>query len=193
MSRQQSVTDSHSATPQTELEVATLAGGCFWCLDAVYRRLRGVHQVVSGFTGGHVRAPSYEMVTYGGTGHAEAVQIHYDPRVIAYRELLEIFFVIHDPTSLNRQGADVGPEYRSAIFFHNPAQEHAARQMIAELTEARLWPNRIVTEVTPAGGFYPAEEYHQRYYERNPDQAYCAFVIAPKVAKLRQYYLEKLK
>jgi peptide-methionine (S)-S-oxide reductase len=184
---------SPNPPPDGNRSIATLAGGCFWCLDAAYQLLRGVHQVVSGYTGGHVAHPSYQAVTTGNTGHAEAVQIHFDPQVITYPDLLDIFFTIHDPTTLNRQGADVGTQYRSAIFYHSPEQEQAARAAIALLTADRVWRDPIVTEVVPAGPFYPAEEYHQRYYARNTSQPYCQVVIAPKVAKLRKHHLERLK
>lgn len=183
-------------SPQAEngqASIATLAGGCFWCLDAVYRQLRGVREVVSGYTGGHVPNPDYYSVGSGDTGHAEAVQITFDPGLISYRDLLEVFFTIHDPTSLNRQGADVGTQYRSAIYYHSPEQKQAAEQVMAEVAASGNWRNRLVTELKPAGPFYTAEEYHQRYFERNPDQGYCRVVIVPKVAKLRQHYLEKLK
>ena len=173
--------------------IATLAGGCFWCLDAVYRQLRGVKEVVSGYTGGHVANPDYYSVGSGDTGHAEAVEITFDPGLISYRDLLEVFFTIHDPTTLNRQGADVGTQYRSAIYYHSPEQKQAAEQVMAEVAASGNWRNRLVTELKPAGPFYTAEEYHQRYFERNPDQGYCRVVIVPKVAKLRQHYLEKLK
>jgi peptide-methionine (S)-S-oxide reductase len=172
-------------------EVATLAGGCFWCLEAVYLELRGVEKVVSGYMGGHVQNPTYEEICGKRTGHAEVVQVVFDPSVISYKELLEVFFTIHDPTTLNRQGNDVGPQYRSAIFFHSPEQEQTAR---AALQEAQgLWPNPIVTEITPASTFYVAEDYHQNYFARNPYQPYCAVVVAPKVAKARKVFVGKLK
>jgi peptide-methionine (S)-S-oxide reductase len=183
-------------SPKSEtnnLAIATLAGGCFWCLDAVYRQLRGVSEVVSGYTGGRVANPTYYAVGSGGTGHAEAVQIHFDPRVISYRDMLEVFFTIHDPTTLNRQGADAGTQYRSAIYYHSPEQKQTAEQVMAEVAAGGHWRNPLVTELEPAGPFYQAEEYHQRYFERNPDQGYCRVIIVPKVAKLRQHYLEKLK
>ncbi len=173
--------------------VATLAGGCFWCLEAVYDDLQGVLDVVSGYAGGHVPNPSYEAVCTGSTGHAEVVQITFDPTQLSYRELLEIFFTIHDPTTLNRQGADVGTQYRSAIFYHSPEQQTIAQQVIADLTADALWPDPIVTEVEPLDAFYPAEEYHQEYFRRNPYQGYCRAVVAPKVAKFRQKYMAKLK
>ncbi len=175
------------------LEVATLAGGCFWCLEAVYDQLKGVTDVVSGYSGGQVAEPSYEQVCTGRTGHAEVVQVTFDPSVISLRQILEVFFTIHDPTTLNRQGADVGPQYRSAIFYHTPEQKATAEQVIADLTGRKLWDRKIVTEVTPFDKFYPAEDYHQEYFARNPHQGYCQFVIAPKVAKFRKEYLANLK
>ncbi len=175
------------------LEVATLAGGCFWCLEAVYDQLKGVTDVVSGYSGGQVAEPSYEQVCTGRTGHAEVVQVTFDPSVISLRQILEFFFTIHDPTTLNRQGADVGPQYRSAIFYHTPEQKATAEQVIADLTGRKLWDRKIVTEVTPFDKFYPAEDYHQEYFARNPHQGYCQFVIAPKVAKFRKEYLANLK
>lgn len=174
-------------------EVATLAGGCFWCLEAVFQDLKGVEQVVSGYAGGHVANPSYQLVCRGTTGHAEVVQITFDPDVISYSELLEVFFTIHDPTTLNRQGADVGTQYRSAIFYHDTAQKAEVERVIAEITAAGTWDDAIVTEVVPLETFYPAEEYHRDYFKRNPDQAYCRAVIAPKVAKARKQFLEKLR
>jgi peptide-methionine (S)-S-oxide reductase len=174
-------------------EMATLAGGCFWCLEAVFDELEGVTDVVSGYTGGDVPAPSYEDVCSGRTGHAEAVQITFDPERVSYHDLLEIFFTIHDPTTLNRQGADVGTQYRSAIFYHSPEQEATAEAVIAELTAARLWGKPIVTQLVPLTEFFPAEAYHQRYFEQHPDQGYCRFVVAPKVAKFRSHYFERLK
>ena len=179
--------------PAQPTEVATLAGGCFWCLEAVYDQLRGVEAVVSGYSGGRRPNPSYEQVCSGATGHAEVVQITFDPRVVSYRELLEVFFTLHDPTTLNRQGADVGTQYRSAIFTHDPAQQAVAEQVIRELNTAGIWPRKIVTEVTPFAAFYPAEAYHQKYFARHPEQGYCQVVIAPKVAKFRQKYLSQLK
>ncbi|MBI3983011.1 MAG: peptide-methionine (S)-S-oxide reductase MsrA [Gemmatimonadetes bacterium] len=174
-------------------ELATLAGGCFWCLEAVYQQLRGVLNVVSGYTGGHATRPTYELVCTGMTGHAEAVQITFDPGVITYRQLLDVFFTIHDPTTLNRQGADVGTQYRSAIFYHDDAQRVMVEQTIADITAARLWDDPIVTEIKPLEMFFPAEEYHRDYFRRNPNQGYCQVVIAPKVAKARTAHLEKLK
>lgn len=178
---------------QHQTETATLAGGCFWCLEAVYNELRGVERVVSGYAGGHRPNPSYEEVCTGTTGHAEVVDITFDPRIVSYRELLEIFFTIHDPTTLNRQGMDIGTQYRSAIFYRTPEQQRIAEDVIAEMTEAGIWPDPIVTEVVPLDRFYPAEEYHQRYFERNPGQGYCRAVVAPKVAKFRSKFFDKLK
>jgi peptide-methionine (S)-S-oxide reductase len=177
----------------TVKEVATLGGGCFWCLEPVFKDLRGVEQVVSGYSGGHVPDPSYQQVCAGSTGHAEVVQVTFDPEIISFRELLEVFFTIHDPTTLNRQGADVGTQYRSAIFYHTPQQQVVAEELIAELNAAKLWGRPIVTEVTPFTAFYPAEDYHQEYFARNPNQPYCQVVIAPKVAKFRKHFLEKLQ
>jgi peptide-methionine (S)-S-oxide reductase len=175
------------------METATLAGGCFWCLEAVFTRLRGVDRVESGYAGGHVENPSYRAVCTGKTGHAEVVQVDFDPQDITYRDLLDVFFATHDPTTLNRQGHDVGTQYRSAIFYHNDAQRQEAEQVIRELTEQDVFDDPIVTEVVPLTKFYPAEDYHREYYDRNPEQAYCQVVISPKVSKLRQKYAEKLK
>lgn len=175
------------------MEVVTLGGGCFWCLEAVYDRLKGVEDVVSGYAGGYVPSPSYQQVCTGATGHAEVVQITFDPAIITFRDILDVFFTIHDPTTPNRQGADVGTQYRSAIFYHTDEQRAVAEQTIAELDAAGVWDAPIVTEVTPLTAFYPAEDYHQEYYARNPNQGYCRMVIAPKVAKLRQHFLERLK
>ena len=174
-------------------EVATLAGGCFWCLEAVFQQLRGVAQAQSGYAGGTVPNPTYEAVCSGKTGHAEVVQITFDPDAIEFRELLEVFFTIHDPTTLNRQGGDVGTQYRSAILYHTPEQRTTAEQLIAELEAQKLWDDPIVTVVEPLEAFYPAEEYHRDYFVRNPNQAYCRAVVAPKVAKARKTFLEKLK
>jgi peptide-methionine (S)-S-oxide reductase len=174
-------------------EVATLGGGCFWCLEAVFEQLRGVEGVVSGYAGGAVPDPTYEQVCSGRTGHAEVVQVTFDPTVVSFRELLEVFFTIHDPTTLNRQGADAGTQYRSAVFYHSPEQKATTEAVIAELAAAGVWDDPIVTEVVPLTAFYPAEAYHQQYYRRNPSQGYCRVVIAPKVAKLRSRYLAKLK
>jgi peptide-methionine (S)-S-oxide reductase len=176
-----------------EHEIATLAGGCFWCLEAVYDEMKGVESVESGYLGGEVPNPTYEAVCSGRTGHAEAVRITFDPAVVTYREILEVFFAIHDPTTLNRQGNDVGTQYRSAIFYHSPEQKATAEAMIAELAADQAFPGRIVTEVTPAVPFYQAEDYHQEYFARNPGQGYCSFVVAPKVAKFRKNFTAKRK
>ena len=174
-------------------EVATLAGGCFWCLEAVFQQLKGVAQVQSGYAGGTVPNPSYEAVCTGKTGHAEVVQITFDPDGVSFRDLLDVFFTIHDPTTLNRQGGDVGTQYRSAIFYHTPEQRATAEQLIAELEAQKLWDDPIVTVVEPLLAFYPAEEYHRDYFLRNPNQAYCRAIVAPKVAKAHKAFLEKLK
>ena len=174
-------------------ELATLAGGCFWCLEAVYLDLRGVEKVVSGYAGGHVPNPTYREVCSGLTGHAEVVQVTFDPAVVSYRELLQVFFTIHDPTTLNRQGADVGTQYRSAIYYHDDAQKATAEAVMAEVTAEKLWPNPLVTELAPLAKFYPAEEYHQDYFARNPSQPYCQVVVAPKVSKFRKQFIGKLK
>ena len=174
-------------------EIATLAGGCFWCLEAVYDGMKGVESVESGYMGGRTPNPTYEQVCGGDSGHAEIVRITFDPAAVSFKELLEVFFVIHDPTILNRQGNDAGTQYRSAIFYHTPAQKADAEEVIARLNAAKLWGKPIVTEVTPATTFYMGEGYHQEYFARNPYQPYCQAVVAPKVAKFRQHFLEKLK
>jgi peptide-methionine (S)-S-oxide reductase len=174
-------------------EVATLGGGCFWCLEAVYDELQGVEHVESGYAGGQVVNPTYEQVCSGRTGHAEVVQVTFDPAIVSFKEILEIFFTIHDPTTLNRQGADVGPQYRSAIFYHSPEQKVTAEQVINEINAAHIWDAPIVTEVSSLETFYLAEDYHQEYFQRNPGQGYCRVIIAPKVAKFRQKYLSRLK
>ena len=175
------------------LETATLAGGCFWCLEAVYLELRGVRQVDSGYTGGHIPDPTYQQVCTGTTGHAEVVRIVFSPDEITFRELLDVFFTIHDPTTLNRQGADVGTQYRSAIFHHSPGQEAVARDVIAGLERQGLWPRPVVTELVAAGRFFAAEAYHRNYFARNPGQGYCRAVVAPKVAKARTRFFDKLR
>lgn len=175
------------------METATLAGGCFWCLEAVYVQLRGVERVLSGYTGGSTDQPTYEEVCSGRTGHAEVVQITFDSDVVSYRELLEVFFTIHDPTTLNRQGADVGTQYRSAIFYDSPEQKQIAEDVIGEIEAAEVWDAPIITEVVPLAAFFPAESYHQDYYARNPQQGYCRAVIAPKVSKFRRQFIERLK
>lgn len=174
-------------------EIATLGGGCFWCLEAAFNNLKGVEQVVSGYSGGHVANPTYHDVCSGTTGHAEVVQITYDPETITFRELLDVFFTIHDPTTLNRQGADVGTQYRSVIFYHTAAQKETTEKVIKELEESGTWEDPIVTEVKPAETFYPAEDYHRDYFLRNPHQPYCQVVVAPKVAKVRATFADKLK
>lgn len=174
-------------------EIATLAGGCFWCLEAVYDQTKGVSSVESGYMGGKNADPTYEQVCSGRTGHAEVVQITFDPAVISFRELLEMFFVIHDPTTLNRQGNDAGTQYRSAIFTHSPEQKQTAEAVIAAITKEKVYDNPIVTEVVPATTFYVAEAYHQEYFARNPSQGYCTYVVGPKVAKFRKQFAAKLK
>ena len=181
-----------NAIPASE-QTATLAGGCFWCLEAAFNRLRGVSEAVSGYMGGRVERPSYEQVCGGQTGHAEVVQVNFDPDQIGYRELLECYFDLHDPTTPNRQGNDVGTQYRSAIFWHSPEQRAEAEALIAELAARGAFPNPIVTEMTEATTFWPAEQYHQRYYEQNPNQPYCRAVVGPKVAKFSRHYAERLK
>jgi peptide-methionine (S)-S-oxide reductase len=175
------------------VEVATLAGGCFWCLEAVFEQLRGVDRVQSGYAGGTVPKPSYEQVCTGSTGHAEVAQVTFDPTVLTYRDLLDVFFATHDPTTRNRQGADVGTQYRSAIFYHTPEQQQVAEARIAELNAAQIWNGPIVTEVVPLRAFYPAEDYHQGYFRDNPGQGYCQAVVAPKVAKFRKQFAGKLR
>ncbi len=174
-------------------EVATLAGGCFWCLEAAFQDLKGVEKVQSGYAGGHVPNPSYEQVCTGTTGHAEVVQIQFDPQVVSFDDLLHIFFTIHDPTTPDRQGDDVGTQYRSAIFYHTPEQQATAERVIAGLEADKVWDDPIMTELKPLDAFYPAEEYHRDYYRRNPNQGYCRAVIAPKIAKLRKQYFDRLK
>jgi peptide-methionine (S)-S-oxide reductase len=171
----------------------TLGGGCFWCLEAVYEQVRGVEKVESGYAGGATPNPTYRQVCGGNTGHAEVVQVTFDPEVISYHDILEIFFASHDPTTLNRQGADVGTQYRSVIYYHSPEQKQAAEAMIAELNAAGVWPSPIVTELAPFRAFYQAEDYHQGYFRNNPGQGYCQVVVAPKVAKVRQKFADWLK
>jgi peptide-methionine (S)-S-oxide reductase len=174
-------------------DVATLGGGCFWCLEAVYTELRGVKRVVSGYAGGHVANPTYEQVCGGRTGHAEVVQVTFDPAEISYRDILEVFFTIHDPTTPDRQGADVGPQYRSIILYHSPEQRAVAEEVIQQTNASGVWRAPLVTQLEPLEVFYAAEDYHQDYFARNPYQPYCQVVIAPKVAKARQRYLTRLK
>jgi len=176
-----------------QYEIATLAGGCFWCLEAVFDELKGVESVESGYSGGHVESPSYAQVCDGDTGHAEVVRVTFDPQVLSYRDLLKVFFTVHDPTTLNRQGNDVGTQYRSAIFYHNEGQKKDAEEVIREITATGIWDSPIVTEVTPFDKFFIAEDYHQEYFRKNPFQGYCRVVIAPKVAKFRHAFAERLK
>jgi peptide-methionine (S)-S-oxide reductase len=175
------------------LETATLGGGCFWCIEAVFQQLQGVEEVVSGYAGGAMEDPDYEAVCEGGTGHAEVVQVRFDPKALTYRDVLEVFFTVHDPTTVDRQGADVGEQYRSVVFTHSPEQERAAKAIIAELEAEKAFDRPIVTQVRPAPPFYPAEDYHQDYYRRNPAQGYCQAVIRPKLAKFRKNWSQKLK
>jgi len=185
------MSDTHE--PARSLATATLAGGCFWCLEAVFQELAGVRSVESGYAGGEVENPSYQQVCTGTTGHAEAVRIRFDPAVIGYRDLLQVFFSIHDPTTRDRQGADVGPQYRSAIFVHDDAQRREAEAVMREVEAEGLYDAPLVTELEEAGAFYPAEPYHRNFYLNNPDQAYCRAVIAPKVAKFRKQHVERLR
>jgi peptide-methionine (S)-S-oxide reductase len=177
----------------TNLQTATLAGGCFWCLEAVYDEIKGVHSVESGYTGGHMDNPTYREVCNGNTGHAEVVQVHFDPGIVSYRDLLNVFFAIHDPTTLNRQGADIGTQYRSAIFYHDDEQKKVAEELIRDLNSQKIWDRPIVTEVAKLDKFYMAEDYHQEYFARNPYQPYCQAVVAPKVSKFRKHFLDMLK
>jgi len=183
-----------SQTQQTKnLEIATFGGGCFWCIEAVFQRLKGVEKVVSGYAGGHKENPTYKEVCSGTTGHAEVCQIYYDPQQITYQELLEVFFTAHDPTTLNRQGADVGTQYRSIILYHNEQQKSIATHFIQRLEESKIFNSPIVTELKPFTTFYPAEDYHQNYYNNNPTQPYCTFVVKPKVEKIKKLFSEKIK
>jgi peptide-methionine (S)-S-oxide reductase len=171
-------------------EIATLGGGCFWCTEAVFQQLKGVQAVESGYTGGQIPNPTYEQICEGTTGHAEVVRLTFDPSVVSFREILEVFFTIHDPTTLNRQGNDIGTQYRSVIYYHSPQQQETAKQVISEM--ANVWDAPIVTELSPAETFYKAESYHQNYFRQNPMQGYCAFIVAPKVAKFRKTFSDKL-
>jgi peptide-methionine (S)-S-oxide reductase len=175
------------------LQTATLAGGCFWCLEAVYDEIKGVDSVESGYAGGNMDNPTYREVCNGTTGHAEVVQVHFDPNVVSYKDLLNVFFAIHDPTTLNRQGADIGTQYRSAIFYHDDEQKKIAEELIKDLNSQQIWDRPIVTEVARLDKFYMAEDYHQEYFARNPYQPYCQAVVAPKVSKFRKHFLELLK
>ncbi len=187
------IKESEQAGISKSLEVATLAGGCFWCTEAMFDQLKGIIEVESGYSGGKIANPSYEDVCTGETGHAESIQITFDPTVVSYADLLRIFLTTHDPTTLNRQGADVGTQYRSAIFYHNPEQERVAREVIKEFEQSKIWKKPIVTEVLPYKEFYKAEDYHQEYYAKNSRQPYCRVVIEPKIAKLREHYRDRLK
>jgi peptide-methionine (S)-S-oxide reductase len=180
-------------SPGNVKEIATLAGGCFWCLEAVFADLRGVEKVESGYSGGATDNPTYGQVCSGTTGHAEVVQVTFDPKLISFKEILEIFFVIHDPTTINRQGADAGTQYRSAIYFHTPEQKMITEQVIKEINASGIWNAPIVSEVAPVRVFYKAEDYHQEYYKNNPEQMYCQLVIAPKVSKFRKQFTDRLK
>ena len=184
---------NHPQTPSGAREVATLGGGCFWCLEPIFEDLTGVEDVEVGYSGGRIPNPSYQQVSTGTTGHAEAAQITFDPQVVSFGEILEIFFTIHNPTTLNRQGADVGPQYRSVIFYHSPEQKETAQQVMQEIETSGIWDKPLVTQLEPFEAFYKAEEYHQEYFQKNPDQAYCQIVIAPKVIKYRKKFAEKLK
>ena len=188
------MSSEHSKTVSSrQIEVATLGGGCFWCMEAVFSELRGVEKVESGYSGGALADPTYEQVSTGKTGHAEVVQVNFNPKVISFKEILKIFFTMHDPTTLNRQGTDVGTQYRSVIFYHNDEQKATAEQVIKEITEAKIWNAPIVTQVEPFKAFYKAEDYHKDYFKKHPKQPYCKLVIAPKIAKLREHYHKKLK
>jgi len=177
----------------TNLQTVTLAGGCFWCLEAVFDEVKGVHSVESGYAGGQMDNPSYRAVCNGDTGHAEVVQVHFDPNIVSYRDLLNVFFAIHDPTTMNRQGGDVGTQYRSAIFYHDDEQKKIAEELIKDLNSQKIWDKPIVTEVAKLDKFYVAEDYHQEYFARNPYQPYCQAVVAPKVSKFRKHFLDMLK
>jgi len=183
---------SKTVTPK-RMEVATLGGGCFWCTEAIFSQLKGVEKAESGYSGGKLECPTYEEVSTGTTGHAEVVQINFDPDLISFKEILEIIFSTHNPTTLNRQGPDVGPQYRSVIFYHNDQQKAIAEQVIKEIAEEKIFDKPTVTQVEPFKAFYKAEEYHRDYFKRHPEQPYCSLVIAPKITKLRELYLSKLK
>ncbi len=187
------MTTTHTQTPPAAKEVITLGGGCFWCIEAVFADLKGVEKAESGYSGGTVNNPSYRHVSTGATGHAEVVQVTFDPKIISLRKILEVFFAFHDPTTPNRQGADVGTQYRSAIFFHTPEQKAMAEQVIKDLTAAKTWDAPVVTEIMPFKAFFKAEDYHQEYFKLNGSAPYCRAVIAPKVAKLREHYRDLLK
>ncbi len=182
-----------TATAMHDKEIVTLGGGCFWCLEAIFDELEGVEQVESGYSGGYVDNPTYKQVCAGTTGHAEVIQVTFNPKIISLKEILEVFFTIHDPTTPNRQGADVGTQYRSVIFYRSNEQKAAAEQMIQKIQRAKLWNALIVTEIVPFKDFYKAEDYHQEYYTLNPEQAYCRIVIDPKIRKFREHFRDKLK
>jgi peptide-methionine (S)-S-oxide reductase len=184
---------SMSSDKAEGLETATLGGGCFWCTEAVFLELKGVEKVESGYAGGTVPNPTYEQVCDGDTGHAEVIRVTFDPNVISYRKLLEIFFTIHDPTTLNRQGADVGDQYRSVVLYHDEKQKKIAEEVVQEIDASKIWDKPLVTQLVPLKEFYPAEEYHRQYFARNPRQGYCTIVIAPKVLKFRKKYASMLK
>jgi peptide-methionine (S)-S-oxide reductase len=181
-----------NSTTENGKAIITLGGGCFWCTEAVFQRLKGVDTVISGYMGGHTKNPTYKEITTGRTGHAEVIRVEYDPAVISALELLEVFFATHDPTTLNRQGADVGTQYRSVIFWHTPDQKKLSEEVILELDKAKIYRDPIVTEIAPASQFYPAEDYHQNYYNLNTSQGYCSFVITPKIQKLEKVFKDKL-
>ncbi|MFC7005153.1 peptide-methionine (S)-S-oxide reductase MsrA [Bowmanella sp. JS7-9] len=177
----------------TNVQQATLAGGCFWCIESAFNQIEGVIKAISGYAGGHTQQPSYEQVCKGDTGHAEVVRIEFDADSISYRDILEIFFALHNPTQLNRQGEDIGAQYRSEIFYHDDAQKQAAEQIIAEIEQEKIWPDPVVTKVTAVNNYFPAEEYHQDYFSQNPQNQYCNMVVAPKLAKFKQKFASKLK
>lgn len=187
------MTQSNTNNTTANNEIATLGGGCFWCLEAVFDNLSGVTSVESGYTGGQTANPTYEDICTGTTGHAEVVRITFDPAVISFREILDVFFTIHDPTTLNRQGNDRGTQYRSVIYYHSSAQKETAEKLVAELNQKNEWGSPLVTEVTPEVTYYPAEDYHQEYFEHHPNQPYCMMVVAPKVAKANEKFAKKLK
>ncbi len=193
LTRTEAKTSQKENTMQNKTEIATLGGGCFWCIEAIYERVRGVVKVTSGYSGGHVENPTYEQVSTGTTGHAESVQIEFDPTVISYNEILDIFWQIHDPTQLNRQGNDIGPQYRSVIFYHDERQKEIALKSKAELEKEKIFDKPIVTEITAFKRFYPAESYHKNYYDRNSDEPYCQLVITPKLQKFKKHFSEYLK
>lgn len=178
---------------ENQIEIATLGGGCFWCVEAVFQELKGVKSAISGYEGGYIPKPSYMLVCTGATGHAEVVQVSFDPTVVSFKEILQVFFTAHDPTTLNYQGADSGTQYRSVVFYHDENQKQITQEVIAELNQSKIWDNPIVTEVSPTSTFYPAEDYHQEYFKQNPYQPYCQAVVAPKVIKFRKQFKDKLK